>query len=438
VRARRLSFAALAAVSTVWGAATARANARLETEEQRISRVLQDTLVAHGGEVNRCFEKALADSLDVGGKIELAVDVGDNGHVTKTSPALDEAQSPVLLACLEASAATWSFAGIDAGSTVIVPLSFDSQPAQFSIKAADAPDHGPAAPAATGTGAKPAKGNGKKKPGATAGPLFSVKLLVDEKTMRARQASLSILTVAPASRIAMHKHPVAEILYVLKGHARILSQPGTPPEKLDEGMAIYIPIGAPHAIENMGRQSSAVMLDYFVPMGPERVYRDPTDPAGRNAFEVLHGAASTPAGPSAGAGTPPAPPVGFVVVNAAKVAPITIAGGKAHVRKLFTRENTGKESAYLGILEAEPGLLIPSHTHPTSAEILYVVSGSGVVNIGVEPVALEPDLAIHIPEGQPHLVQFSGPDKTVMIQLYAPAGPEQRFIDEGPAPQGKP
>jgi quercetin dioxygenase-like cupin family protein len=430
VRARRLAFAALAAVATVWGAATARANARLETEEQRVSRVLQDTLVAHGGEVNRCFEKALADSLDVAGKIELAVDVGDNGHVTKTSPALDEAQSPVLLACLQASAATWSFAGIDAGSTVIVPLSFDGQSAQFSIKAADAPDHGPAAPAT-----KTPKG---KKPGATAGPLFSVKLLVDEKTMRARQASLSMLTVAPASRIAMHKHPVAEILYVLKGHARILSQPGTPPEKLDEGMAIYIPIGAPHAIENMGRQSPAVMLDYFVPMGPERVYRDPTDPVGRGAFEVLHGAASTPSGPPSGAGTPPAPPVGFVVVNEAKVEPVTIAGGRARVRKLFTPKNTGKDSAYLGILEAEPGLLIPRHVHPLSAEILYVVSGGGVANIGVEAVGFEPGVAIHIPEGQPHLVQFNGPDKTVMIQLYAPAGPEQRYIDEGPGPKGKP
>ena len=428
---RPLSLAALAALGAlgVVSGPRALANARLETEEQRISRILQDTLVAHGAEVNRCFEKALADSLDVGGKIELAVDVGEGGKVTKTAPALDEAGSSVLVACLQASAATWSFAGIDPGSTVIVPLSFDSQPAQFSIKAADAPDHGPAAPAAQGNG-----GNGRKKAGATgAGPLFSVKLLVDEKTMRARQASLSMLTVAPASRIAMHKHPVTEILYVLKGHARILSQPGTPPEKLDEGMAIYIPSGAPHAIENMGRQSPAVMLDYFVPMGPERVYRDPTDPAGRSAFEVIHG-------DPGGAATGVAAPAGFVVVNAAKVPPITIAQGRAHVRKLFTRQNTGKDAVYLGILEAEPGLLMPRHVHPLSAEILYVVSGAGVVNIGVEPVGLEPDLAIHIPEGQPHLVQFNGPDKTVMIQLYAPAGPEQRYIDEGPAPapKGKP
>ena len=41
----------------------------------------------HGGDVNRCFEKALADTLDVAGKIELAVDVGDGGQVTKAAPA---------------------------------------------------------------------------------------------------------------------------------------------------------------------------------------------------------------------------------------------------------------------------------------------------------------------------------------------------------------
>ncbi len=91
MRARRLSLAALAAVGTVWGALPpARANARLETEEQRISRVLQSTLVAHGAEVNRCFEKALADTMEIGGKVELAVDVGAGGRVTKSAPALDE------------------------------------------------------------------------------------------------------------------------------------------------------------------------------------------------------------------------------------------------------------------------------------------------------------------------------------------------------------
>jgi quercetin dioxygenase-like cupin family protein len=420
VSGRRLWLATLAAAATGWGAAPARANARLETEEQRVSRILQSTLVAHGAEVHRCFERALADTMEIGGKIDLAVDVGADGKVTKTEPARDEAGSPLLLACLQTSAATWTFAGIDPGSTVIVPLDFDQQGPQYTIKAADAPEHGPAAPKA---------GKGKKAVSPSTPAPFSVKLLVDEKTMRARQASLSLLTVAPASRIAMHKHPVAEILYVLKGHARILSQPGTPPERLDEGMAIFIPIGAPHVIENMGRQSPVELLDYFVPMGPERVYRDPTDPQGRAGFEVIHGTGD-PGGPASGV----AAPVGWVVATASKVDPIPIANGKARVRKLLTPANTGSEAAYLGVIEADPGCQITRHTH-VSAEILYVVSGGGVVTLAsAETFPFGPDTAIHVPENTAHLVSFNNADKTIMIQLYAPAGPEQRYIDTKAAP----
>ena len=81
----------------------------------------------------------------------------------------------MLLACLVESAATWTLAGIDPGSTVVVPLSFEGQTAQFSIKAKDAPDRGPPAPP------------GKKKGAQAPSPPFSVKLLVDEATMRARR-----------------------------------------------------------------------------------------------------------------------------------------------------------------------------------------------------------------------------------------------------------
>jgi quercetin dioxygenase-like cupin family protein len=428
---RGLAFGAAATVTLGGGrGAPARANATLETEEQRMSRVLQAVLVAHGGEVNRCFEKALADTLDVSGKIELSVAVGAGGHVTKTAPALDEVKSPVLLACLQDAALTWSLVGVDPGSTVIVPLSFEGQAAQFTIKVADAPEHGPGAKGAAAKAAADAKAKAKTNvkplpgppPSSSTPPPFSVKLLVDEATMRARQVSLSLLTVAPASRIAMHKHPVQEILYVLKGHARILSQPGTPPERLDEGMAIFIPLGAPHVIENMGRQTPVVLLDFFTPMGPERVYRDPNDPVGRSGFEVIRGTGD-PGGPASGM----AAPIPFGIATASKVAPIALPGGKARVRMLLGPENTGRTSAYLGVLEADPGAEVPRHEHAGSAEILYVVSGGGELTVGSEKIPFGPDEAIHLPENQPHAAKFTGPDKTIMIQLYAPAGPEQRF-----------
>ena len=54
----------------------------------------------------------------------LAVDVGDGGRVAKAAPASDGVKSPILLACLTEAAATWTIAGLESGSTVILPLVF--------------------------------------------------------------------------------------------------------------------------------------------------------------------------------------------------------------------------------------------------------------------------------------------------------------------------
>jgi quercetin dioxygenase-like cupin family protein len=390
------------------------AAAQPKSEEGRVAEVLQSALVAHGADVNRCFERALADTLDVAGKVELAVDVGDGGRVTKAAPAIDEVKSPILLACLEESAATWTLAGIDPGSTVIVPLSFEGQTNQFSIKVSDAPAHGP-----------PPRRKGMPGGGAPAvGPPFSIKLLVDEATMHAQKASLAQLTISPANRIAMHRHPGAEILYVTKGHARVVGPRGVAPEKLDEGTAIFIPPGMPHALENMVRTAPAVMLQVFAPPGPERVYRDPADPTGRAAFEVIRDPSRATA------------PEGAHFTVARKGEGLPLGGGKGRVHILFDESVTGSDAAYLGIQEVNPGAVIPRHTHEGSAEILYVESGGGELTVGSEKVPFGADQVLHIPEDQPHAARFA--ERTVMIQVYAPAGPEQRFKSPPASAASKP
>jgi len=381
--------------------------ANTETEEERMSRVLQSALEKHGGDVNRCFEKALADTLDVSGKVELSVDVGEEGKVTRVVALDGAATSPVLIDCLQESTATWSLAGVAAGSTVIVPLSFEGQSAQFSIKVADAPERGPGAP---GKG----KAKVKIKPGAM--PTFSVKVLVDEATMRARQASLSLLTIAPANRIAMHRHPGAELLYVKKGRARVLGPSGVAPELLAEGSAVYIPPGMPHVIENMVRSAPVEILQSFIPLGPERVYRDPTDEKGRAAFEVIRDPrkAVVPAGAK------------LVVASADKVAPRSLAGGQIKARVLFDEASTGAKAG-VSLVEFSPGAKIARHTHEASAEIIYILAGAGEVEIGSEKINFGPDQVIHIPENQPHAVKFHGSERTVALQIFAPAGPEAKY-----------
>jgi len=387
-------------------ASPAFALANSETEEQRVSRALQAVLEKHGGDVNRCFERALADTLDVSGKVELEVDVGENGQVTKAAPGEHTAKSPVLLACLTESATSWTIPGVAAGTTVIVPLAFEGQMAQFSIKTADAPDRGPAANA---------KAKGKAKAGPAAA--FSVKVLVDEATMRARQASLSLLTISAANRIAMHKHPGDEILYIKKGRARVLGPSGVNPEVLAEGNAIFIPAGMPHVLENMVRSAPVEILQIFAPLGPERVYRDPTDEKGRAAFEVIRDPkqASKPQGGR------------FAVESVDKATVYPQSGGKIRVHLLFEPASSDSTNAALSVVEFESGVEIPRHTHADSAEILYILSGAGEVQVGGEKIPFGPEQAIHIPDGQPHSAKFTGGEKTVALQLYAPAGPEQRY-----------
>jgi len=379
--------------------------ANTETEEEFVSRALQSALEKHGGDVNRCFEKALADTLDVSGKVELSVDVGDEGKVTRAVALDHTATSPVLLACLEASTATWVIPGVASGTTVILPLAFEGQAAQFSIKTADAPERGP------GAGGK---GKGKAKGPV---PAFTVKVLVDEATMRARQASLSLLTIEPANRIAMHKHPGAELLYIKKGRARVLGPSGVNPEVLAEGTAIFIPAEMPHVIENMVRSASVEILQVFAPLGPERVYRDPKDAQGRAAFDVIRDPkkAVVPGGAH------------FTVESFEKAPVHTGSGGKVKVHALFDAASSGSDAASASVVEFAPGSELPRHSHDGSAEIIYVLAGGGEVTIGSEKIPFAADQAIHIPEGQPHAVKFTGGEKAVVLQIFAPAGPEQKY-----------
>jgi len=65
---------------------------------------------------------------------------------------------------------------------------------------------------------------------------------------------------------------------------------------------------------------------------------------------------------------------------------------------------------------------------------LYVMSGDGgELTVGSDKIRFGPEQAIYLPEDQPHAVKFHGDSKTVMLQIYAPAGPEQRFKGKGKA-----
>jgi quercetin dioxygenase-like cupin family protein len=109
------------------------------------------------------------------------------------------------------------------------------------------------------------------------------------------------------------------------------------------------------------------------------------------------------------------------VASVAKALPVGVTGSKVVVKQLLAPSSTGHTSASLAILEASPGGQLVRHTHAGAAEILFVLAGAGELTVGSEKVPFAADQAIHIPENQPHALKFTGPEKTVMVQIFAPA-----------------
>lgn len=124
-------------------------------------------------------------------------------------------------------------------------------------------------------------------------------------------------------------------------------------------------------------------------------------------------------------------------VSSAHVAPRPLGGeGPAAASKaqvLLHADNTGNDAGALSLLELAPGLNIPLHRHPASIEVVYLLSGHGLmVDISARERPVGPGDAVYIARGTAHGLKNSGREPLVAVQLYAPAGPEQRFLGKPP------
>ena len=121
-------------------------------------------------------------------------------------------------------------------------------------------------------------------------------------------------------------------------------------------------------------------------------------------------------------------------VQAAHVAPHTAAGGKLTARVLLHEQNTGNGAAGLTLLTLQDGLDVPLHRH-TSAEILYVLEGEGLV-YGLDGpgrgTPVHAGQGIYVPAGTAHGFVHRGRAPARLVQLYAPSGPERRFLGGPP------
>lgn len=133
------------------------------------------------------------------------------------------------------------------------------------------------------------------------------------------------------------------------------------------------------------------------------------------------------------------PPISFVapdegqyVVNARHARHYPLGeDGESGASVLIDYKNSGNSAAAMSLLTLQPGFTMPLHRH-TSAEILYVLAGAGELG-GVRAQKVERGAAVFVAAGVPHGFRVTSEEPAVLLQLYAPGGPEQRFkgIDVG-------
>jgi quercetin dioxygenase-like cupin family protein len=72
--------------------------------------------------------------------------------------------------------------------------------------------------------------------------------------------------IAPGVTAPNHKHPGAEIIYVIEGTLEYRLE-GKPPLTLKAGDVLFVPTGVVHSAKNVGQTNAAELGTYIVPIG---------------------------------------------------------------------------------------------------------------------------------------------------------------------------
>lgn len=116
-----------------------------------------------------------------------------------------------------------------------------------------------------------------------------------------------------------------------------------------------------------------------------------------------------------------------VVINRSSVPTYVNPPGNAGI-KILLDETNGSKNAYFGLCTFLPGVKVPAHLHKDSDEILYILSGGGILKAYGKEYHLKAGDAILIPAGVKHsYINDSKLTPTQCIQIYAKPGPQNRF-----------
>ncbi|MBA3539435.1 MAG: cupin domain-containing protein, partial [Deltaproteobacteria bacterium] len=293
----------------------------------------------------------------------------------------DTARTPRLSACVTAVLAGYPWAPPLRGQTIQLPFQFRAPNGQNVID--------------------------RKLVSATGQGTIRLSVLADENNTGNAMASLVEVALASGATTGMRRADRAELWFFatpaeLRGPDRVAVA-------VAAGDMVYVPKSGVREI--LAKAGAVTAMLAIVPGGREGAAR-----AGALPTPEVSGWRAVPPGP---------------VLLAAKAAKSYPRGpGKVTIFAEPSKRMTAPTIA-AALLEFPAGMAVPEHVHDKETELLYVLSGTGTMIVRdagrTEPVelAVTATSVVQIPPGAKHA--FTATQNLRAVQIYTPAGPEQRF-----------
>jgi len=206
-------------------------------------------------------------------------------------------------------------------------------------------------------------------------------------------AVLAHLSLGAGERVGEHGHPgVLEVLYVVHGSLRVRGRRQGDVVVADARDVVAVPPSGRHSLE--GATPGAGRVEFLQLLAPAVGAR-----AGERETDMP------------------------VVVRARDAAALEVLAGRGRAHLYL--DNLPTAQASLQRIEIEPGSPTPFPSAGPSDELSYVLEGRGIMTVAGRSYPLGPGTALRLPRGERRSLLVS--DRLVMVQCYAPAGPEQRY-----------
>ncbi|MGI6575325.1 MAG: cupin domain-containing protein [bacterium] len=88
--------------------------------------------------------------------------------------------------------------------------------------------------------------------------------------------------------------------------------------------------------------------------------------------------------------------------------------------KMLIDHKMGCRNICFGIAEFPPYEKPDAHVHAAEEEIIYILSGKGIMEMDGEIINLLPGVAVYMPPGKEHRVENTGDETLKLITLFSP------------------